>query len=104
MIWWGLASIVGPLKRAPLVRPGAGTVASPAQPRATLRPVAAAPVRAAPSKEGAAILQHDFYTPSALGVIVPPAALAARTGAGVLSAWARLPHRLPPRCRASRAR
>lgn len=71
--WWGFGSMGGPLQRAhPCTwRPGAGTVTRSAGPTLSTCARRLGPaVKAAPC--GAAILQHDFYTPSALGVDVPP--------------------------------
>ena len=72
VIWWGLGSMGGPLKRArPCWRPGAGTVTRSAEPQ-MLRcaPGRGSAVKGRPS--GAAFLQHDLYSPSALGLDVPP--------------------------------
>ena len=64
----GRALVIGPALPA---RPGAGTLAGPGARMAWKRPQARTPGKSRPAR-GAAFLQHDLYSPSALGLDVPP--------------------------------
>lgn len=64
----GRALAIGPALPA---RPGAGTLAGPGARMAWKRPQARTPGKSRPAR-GAAFLQHDLYSPSALGLDVPP--------------------------------
>lgn len=87
----GRALVIGP---SLLARPGAGTIAGPGARMAWKRPQARTPGKSRPAR-GAAFLQHDFYTASALAVDVPPPRHLGAAGAGLILCvgWA-IPDRL----------
>lgn len=80
VVWWGVRKMVRPLRPGLTASccPEPGTVDGSAASQASKRPLANTVDSGRPG--GAAFLQHDLYTASDLAVIVPPAALAARSG------------------------